>query len=91
MGKLAKVILKSSSSSPFNGYSNTYSERMHFFELFAIFNVFYNLYVLYFFRPARNKDFKNKANLRQHINKNIIYIANAQQSYSSVQIECKIS
>jgi hypothetical protein len=29
------------------------------------------------------------ANLRQHINKNIIYIANAQQS--SAQIECKIS
>jgi hypothetical protein len=85
MGKLAKVILKSSSSSPFNGHSNTYSERMHFFELFAIFNVFCNLY----FRPGQKKDFKNKANLRQHINKNIIYIANAQQS--SVQIECKIS
>jgi hypothetical protein len=59
MGKLAKVILKSSSSSPFNGYSNTYSERMHFFELFAIFNVFCNLYCTSFARAGR-KTLKTK-------------------------------
>jgi hypothetical protein len=51
--KLAKVILKSASSSPFIGHSNTYSERMDFLELFAIFNVFYNLYCNSLARPGR--------------------------------------
>ena len=37
LGKLAKVILKSSSSSPFKDDSNIYSERIYFFELFSIF------------------------------------------------------
>jgi hypothetical protein len=85
MGKLAKVILKSSSSSPFNGHSNTYIVSECTFLNFLLYLMFSTTYTV-LLSPGPEE---RLANLKQHFNKNIIYIANARQS--SVQIERKIS